>query len=761
MASRSPLFALLAGDTLRAADLYYQAGKLEKAAELYAKAGNLRQAAKISVELGRIERAVELYQQAGSPQLAGDLLAAAGRHKDAIALYEAASAFWQAAEAATQVGQTARAARLYERAKAWGSAAKAFEKAGMVEDAIRMLEQELKRLEPGSSERLDPAAREASRAARVKLAELSTKVGRLAEAAETLRGLGLPLQAAPLFERAGAWKEALEAWIAGGDADAAHRLLDRVPSLDPRRRAEIMLRVGAYREAAPLLLAAGAVGEAAEAFENAGDVAAAAELWERAAEPGRAAEAYLRAGDTRAAARCFAAVGNLAAAADSYAKAGDHAAAAELYERLGQHLRAASHYLEHGDRERGLAALQSVEPGGAAYERATLLLVPLLLEDGLADAALHRLQMLPTDRATGLALFDRMYWEGRVLEASGRLREAHDSYQRLLAMRRGHRDVATRANALAARLEAELRETTPVSGLRAPSGVLRVTPSGGQTAGLESSGSVAVGTLVADRYEILSELGRGGMSRVFRAKDRILGEEVAIKTMLREGGEGGVETERLLREVQICRRITHPNVVRVYDIGQLGSGIFITMELIEGTRLDQLLKDGERLPLAQVRSILQQTVAGLAVAHELNIVHRDLKPGNIILSPKGLKILDFGIARQEGHDNRLTHTGEAMGSPLYMSPEQIQGAPLDGRSDLYALGVMAFTLLAGHEPFLAKTPTAVAVQHLHEPPPDLGALRPDLPQPWVELVTRLLAKRPEDRYPNAAAVADLLATLPA
>jgi serine/threonine protein kinase len=142
-------------------------------------------------------------------------------------------------------------------------------------------------------------------------------------------------------------------------------------------------------------------------------------------------------------------------------------------------------------------------------------------------------------------------------------------------------------------------------------------------------------------------------------------------------------------------------------------------------------------------------------------VHRDLKPENVILTATRLKILDFGIARMSGFDKRLTQVGFALGSPLYMSPEQIQGIAIDSRSDLYSLGVLAFALLIGHEPFDGANSTAIAIQHLQQPPPDLRTLREGLPEGWNELVTKLLAKRPEERFQTAHEVIAALAHLPA
>nr|HRC87723.1 serine/threonine-protein kinase [Thermoanaerobaculia bacterium] len=228
-----------------------------------------------------------------------------------------------------------------------------------------------------------------------------------------------------------------------------------------------------------------------------------------------------------------------------------------------------------------------------------------------------------------------------------------------------------------------------------------------------------------------------------------------------EGPErDGKEEERLLREVQICRRITHPNVVRVFDIGRMDGGLFVTMELLEGVGLDTLIGRGKQLSLARVRSVLTEVLAGLAEAHALEVVHRDLKPSNLFLTSRHLKILDFGIARMAEGDPRLTRTGFAVGTPLYMSPEQIRGELLDGRSDLYSLGVLTFTLLAGREPFLGPGAAAIVLDHLQAPPPNLLELRPELPLPWKALVEKLMAKSPEERFPDARTAAFFLAKLP-
>ena len=287
-------------------------------------------------------------------------------------------------------------------------------------------------------------------------------------------------------------------------------------------------------------------------------------------------------------------------------------------------------------------------------------------------------------------------------------------------------------------------------------------PSTAELASALSSTGLVPGQILADRYEILGELGRGGMSRVYRARDRAFpDEEVAIKTLLTPAIGRSEDEDRLMREVQICRKISHPNVVRVHDYGRFPGGIFVTMELLDGPGLDMIIEHETQLEVARVREILKGIAAALSEAHRLKIIHRDLKPSNVIVIDDRVKVLDFGIARMgDSAASNLTRTGEVIGSPMFMAPEQIQGQPLTGTCDLYALGVIAFTLLTGREPFLADTTTAIVLKHLHEPPPDVRELRPGLAQEWVDLLAKLLAKKPTERYQSAEELIGVLYQLP-
>ncbi|MFP5286415.1 MAG: serine/threonine-protein kinase, partial [Thermoanaerobaculia bacterium] len=230
------------------------------------------------------------------------------------------------------------------------------------------------------------------------------------------------------------------------------------------------------------------------------------------------------------------------------------------------------------------------------------------------------------------------------------------------------------------------------------------------------------------------------------------------KTVLRPAAG---DEARLFREVQICRRISHPNVVRVYDLGRFPGGVFVTMEHLEGRNLDRVIAEDAPLPFERIRAILSEVAAGLREAHSQGVIHRDLKPANVMVTASRVKILDFGIACMQGGDLRLTQAGFVMGSPMYMSPDQLQGKELDGRSDLYSFGILAYTLISGREPFEDSDPTVLALMQIRHAHPDVRTLRPDTPEAWAAFLDRLLAKQPEDRYPSAQEVLDALAELPA
>src|SRR5213080_4605623 len=271
------------------------------------------------------------------------------------------------------------------------------------------------------------------------------------------------------------------------------------------------------------------------------------------------------------------------------------------------------------------------------------------------------------------------------------------------------------------------------------------------------------GSVFANRYDVKEVLGMGGMGVVYRAFDRELQEPVAIKTLRPETLAGeSVALERFKQEIRLARKISHRNVVRTYDLGEVNGMYYLTMEYVEGTPLNQLISSRGRLPIPVTLTIGKQLCRALEVAHEQGIIHRDIKPQNIVVEPSGfLKVMDFGIARLANppQGKGLTEAGMSIGTPDYMSPEQLSGAELDPRSDLYSAGVVLFECLTGRVPFEADTTWALVAKHLEEEPPNPRTLNADVPEALAIVILKAMAKDREKRFPTAAEMFDALARI--
>jgi len=281
------------------------------------------------------------------------------------------------------------------------------------------------------------------------------------------------------------------------------------------------------------------------------------------------------------------------------------------------------------------------------------------------------------------------------------------------------------------------------------------------TSGL--GGPVAQGTepgsVFANRFEIRSMLGKGGMGVVYRAWDRQLGEEVAIKIAGAELAGDPTTVDRLRREAVSARRITHENVIRVFDLGEAGGRFFISMEYFAGERLSDIVARSGPPALASVKTICLQIAAALAAAHAADVVHRDLKPQNVMTNAAGrVKVIDFGIALAP-HLRGLTATGLIMGTPEYMAPEQIRGEDVDARTDLYAMGCILYYLLTGAPPFRAETPIAVGFAHLRKEPTPPSHLREEAGRAWDEVCLRALAKDKGARFQSAGEIGEAIRRL--
>jgi len=262
----------------------------------------------------------------------------------------------------------------------------------------------------------------------------------------------------------------------------------------------------------------------------------------------------------------------------------------------------------------------------------------------------------------------------------------------------------------------------------------------------------ATGSTFAGRYQVIEELGEGGMGRVFKVFDTKVKEKVALKLIKPEISADRRTIERFANELRLARKVRHKNVCGMFDIGEAGGTHYITMEYVQGEDLKSMIRMSAGLTLGTVVSIGMQICEGLAEAHSLGIVHRDLKPRNIMIDKDGnAKIMDFGIARAL-REKGTTGEGAMIGTPEYMSPEQVEGKETDERADLYALGVILYEMVTGRVPFQGDTPLSIALKHKSEIPRDPREMNARLPEGLSRVILRCLEKDREKRFPSAAAV---------
>jgi serine/threonine-protein kinase len=285
-----------------------------------------------------------------------------------------------------------------------------------------------------------------------------------------------------------------------------------------------------------------------------------------------------------------------------------------------------------------------------------------------------------------------------------------------------------------------------------------------ETAALPAAVKIDRGALFAGRYEILSTLGKGGMGVVYKAHDRQLDDEVALKVLRPDVMQDDPSLlERFKQEIKLARKITHRCVLRTHDFGEAGGTPYISMEYLEGVTLKDLLKSKGALPIGVGLRIAKQMCQGLDAAHRQGVVHRDIKPQNMLILPETgeLKIMDFGIARSatvKPGQSGLTTAGTVMGTPDYIPPEQAQGGAADFRSDIYSLGVVLFETFTGRLPFDGDSVMKIVMAHIQTPPPPPRRLNPRVPPELEAVILRCMAKDPAQRY---AKVSDLLKDLTA
>jgi eukaryotic-like serine/threonine-protein kinase len=517
---------------------------------------------------------------------------------------------------------------------------------------------------------------------------------------------------------------AVEPYLAG-DVPAAARALERDGQTEAAHRmlARFHLENGRHEPAAKFFESAGELRQAGELFESLGSHEKAAQLFERAGEDERAAENYRSAGRLLRAGDAFARADAYDSAVECFRRAGDVPRWIEALEKKGAVYDAALVALDQGDRTRAIQCLCRVPVSDAHYPSAAVRLAEAYQQEGHTELAARKLEELIATRRVEELDGEGLDRTARVLEQVGDFERALQLLERLRQMDAAWPSLATRIEGLRKRRSRD----------EAISGATSAT----RTAFSQEF-----------RYEILEELGRGGMGIVFKARDRRLGRVVALKRLPDNLRNHPKAVELFLREARAAAALNHPNIVTLFDAGQEGETFYLTMELLEGLPLQRILAARGRLAPTHVAKLGGQVALGLHYAHEQGIVHRDIKTANLFFTDKKMvKIMDFGLAKMVEEVRRATTV--IGGTPYYMAPEQSAGEAVDRRADLYALGVTFYELLSGSVPFKEGD---VAFHHRHTTPPHLREVAPDVPERFANLVHEMLAKAPNERIASAELV---------
>jgi len=711
---------------VRAGELYERIEKYHKAIEMYLAGRSPDRAARVYMERFQdFDKALSVLLENNLYEQAGSLCAQVGDFNRAGEFYEKARKLNSAAE-------------MYEKGKSFGKAAELYEQSGFIEESANCY---------GLAENFEKAASLYERVWRDALQHLGSdgsqkfkqkfdnltkraaffykKAGDLKKSAEILEQSGMTRYAVEMYVQAKEFAKAGEGYLKLGDDLKAAEMFDEAG--DKQRSAEI--RAHYYQKQ-------GQLREAVRYFELAGDYLTAADLYASLGDKKKAGELYLKGGDSRIAAETFYASGEKQKAAEAYETAGnlemaigvyqelgDEVKLSELYEKAGRYYEAALAYQKRGLLERALGQLTRIVESDPHYQDALKLAGDILFELGKYAQAFNYYRALAQKKPFDPSNLDLYYRMARIYEQTGQLNYAQSLYQRIYSIDPHFQEVTLRMQELGKRLS-----------------------SGGMSPG---AGATMLGTPTtatgAFRYQVVRELGRGGMGVVYLAKDLNVGRMVAYKVLPEDMKNHPEIVANFIRESESLKELQHPYIVQILDRGQYQGNYFIVMEYVEGEDLKTLAKMSRRVPLRIGIEIFKQLAQALDYAHSKKIVHRDIKPSNIMWTPhQMIKIMDFGLAKllEEVKTGRTLVSG----TPLYMSPEQTLGKPLDHRTDIYSAGVTMYELFCGQPPF---TEGDIGYHHIHTPPRAPKELNPEIPDELNKIILKCLAKAPEQRYQNA------------
>ncbi len=729
----------------------------KEAGDLYLAAKHYMKAAKVFIKIEDFDKAAESCLLNNDYANAARCLVRIGNHAQAAELFLKARDYTSAAQNLHTVGRLGEAAPLFAKGGHPVKAAECYSKIGFYQKAGELLAEAgeydqaapylLRTLQERSSRR-DSSLTIEEDAVSGNIARLGAKcyldTGQKLKAAQALELGGLFSDAGHLYEELGEKGKASEVYIKGKDSTSAARVLESSDHAD-----EGALRV------AEALLEEGKPIEAADLFARLGEWNRAAKLFIENDLKDLAVEAYAQHGDHKSAADLLVEMGKPSEAASMLMEAGKPEDAARIYGKLGEkenelgalvkagaHFQAAKHFLDLGKEIEATEELQKVEPEDTNFKEANALLGEIFFKKKRWSIAIASYQNALSDENIRRDNLESFYRYASSLKEDGQLQGALSILEKILLVDYHYRDIKDQVQSIKGVLSASSPELSSPFVPSSPDATM--VAQGGDQAGK------------SNRYQIIEELGRGGMGIVYKASDTLLDRIVAYKVLPPHVQQDRKIRDMFLREARSAARLSHPNIVTIFDADEARGEFFIIMELVEGESLKELLLQQGKFPVKTALVLAAQVFKALAYAHEKGIVHRDIKPANLLWakSDKQVKITDFGLARviEEG---RKTHTQMA-GTPYYMAPEQILGGTVDHQADQYALGITLYEFVTGTVPFKEGD---VLYHHVHTQPRPPETHNPELSQPLSNFIMQCIDKDPDKRFPDVAAALVELRTL--
>lgn len=728
------------GNHKEAGDLYLAAGHYMEAARMYVKIEDFQSAAQACLQNNDYANAAKCFVRTEDYEQAAELFIKARDYTNAADNLLRIERIGEAAPLYVKGGHPVKAAECYANVSFYQKAGELLAQAGEYDRAAPFL---LRTLQERSGRR-DASVTLDEDAVSGNIARIASKCflesGQKLKAAEALELGGQYADAGNLYEELGEKGRASELYIKGKDTTSAARVLESSDHAD-----EGALRV------AEALLEEGKPIEAAELFSRIGEWNRAAKLFIENDLKDLAVEAFVQHGDHKSAADLLVEMGRLPEAASMLMNAGKPGEAARIYGKLGEkereiealvtagiHYEAGKGLLEIGRKKEATEELQQVSEDDSHYKDANQLLGEIFYELKQWSMSIASYQKALSDENVRRDNLDSYYRYAAALKEDGQLQGALSFLEKLLLVDYHYRDVKEQVQAL----KDVLNTSSPAAAMHPAQSPDMTMVAGTQDQKRKTS-----------RYQIISELGRGGMGVVYKAEDTLLDRIVAYKVLPPQVQRNQKIRDMFLREAKAAARLSHPNIVTIFDADEDRGEFFIIMEMVEGDSLKELLSTQGKFPIKTALVLTAQVLKALAYAHSKGIVHRDIKPANLLWAKadKQIKITDFGLARviEEG---RKTHTQMA-GTPYYMSPEQIVGGEVGHLADQYAVGVTLYEFITGVVPFREGD---VLYHHVHTEPDPPTVHNPDIAPELSEFVMKCMAKDPSSRFPDVAAAMDRL-----